>query len=196
MTDVWATSDSWAELRFGAGISGEVMLATPMGFLPARSLKVGDMLRCAGGQPTLITAVAPAENDGWLRIPALALGNRRAFVLGQGQGVLIESAFAQRIIGATSVVIPALALRGWHGISNCPMPPRAVRLQTQRPALVHAASGAMVAIGGHQTGADGARQLPPVPSLSLQSAQQMIACMIAYEAGVALRGLRPAAALI
>jgi hypothetical protein len=196
MTDVWATYDTWAEQRFGAGISGEVMLATPLGFLPAHSLRVGDMLRCHGGPPTIITAIAPAENDGWLRIPALALGNRRAFVLGQGQGVLIESAFAQRIVGGASVVVPALALRGWHGVCSCPMPPRAVRLQTQRPALVHAASGAMVAIGGQGKVQSAAQDLPPVPSLSLASAQQMIACMIAYEAGVALRGLRPAAALI
>lgn len=196
MTDVWATGDTWAELRFGAGISGEVMLATPMGFLPARSLSVGDALRTAGGQPTVITALAPAPNDGWIRIPALALGNRRAFVLGQGQGVLIESTFAQRLTGGASVVVPALALRGWHGISSCPMPAHAVRLQTQRPVLVHAAAGAMVALSGQLSAPQNQQDLPPVPSLSLQSAQQMIACMIAYEAGVALRGLRPAAALI
>jgi hypothetical protein len=54
----------------------------------------------------------------------------------------------------------------------------------------------MVAIGGQVGAQSTAQDLQPVPSLSLASAQQMIACMIAYEAGVALRGLRPAAALI
>jgi hypothetical protein len=166
-----------------------------MGFAPVQDLRVGDLLRTSDGRPTKLTSLSPARNEGWLRIPALALGNRRAFVVGQGQGLLIESSFAQRIAGATSVVVPALALRGWRGVSTCPAPARALRLQTQRPALVLAAAGGLIAVGGTKDGAEAASALPPVPNLSLASAQQVIACMIAYEAGAALRDLRPQAAV-
>lgn len=195
MTDVWAAKEGWSELCFGAGLSADILVATPMGFAPVQDLRVGDLLRTSDGRPTKLTSISPARNEGWLRIPALALGNRRAFVVGQGQGVLIESAFAQRIAGATSVVVPALALRGWHGVSSCPMPAQALRLQTQRPALVLAAAGGMIAVGGAKDGALASPDLPPVPNLSLASAQQLIACMIAYEAGAALRDLRPQAAV-
>jgi hypothetical protein len=185
-----------AELCYGAGIGGDTMLATPLGFVPAQDLRPGDDVRSLSGAPTIVTGITPAQNDAWLRIPALALGNRRAFVVGQGQGVLITSRFAKTISGAHQVVVPALALCGWHGISPCPAPKRAVRVITQRPAVLLAASGAMIATRSEGKSGFSTDDLPPAQTLSLASAQQLVACFIAYEAGVALRGYRPFAAVI
>lgn len=196
MTGVWAVHDKWAELCFGTGLGGDTMLATPFGFVPVQDLRPGDALRTLCGAPTLVSAITPSAQDGWLRIPALAVGNRRSFVVGPGLGVVISSRFAKPISGADQVVVPALALSGWHGISPCPAPQRAVQVQTLRPAILLAASGAMIAARAGQGAGFDTQDLPPVQTLSLASAQQLVACMIAYEAGVALRGLRPIAPAI
>lgn len=134
-----------------------------------------------------------------MRIPPLALGNRLAVVVGQGQGLLIESSFAQRMVGSAAVVVPALALRRWRGIDQCPAPEMCLRLTLSRPALIVGSTGVLLAANGPDNDGGAALralgELPPVPRLSFGSAQQLIACMIAYEAGTSLRGLRPYAAV-
>lgn len=197
--------DSWAEMETGGGLAGGLMLATPFGMRAAQGLQAGDRLRCTAGGPVSVVAVAPAPAQGWMRIPPLALGNRLAVVVGQGQGLLIESSFAQRMVGSAAVVVPALALRHWRGIAQCPAPASALRLTLARPALIMASTGLLLAANGPANdggakAANGAKMcaqgaLPPVPCLSYASAQQLIACMIAYEAGASLRGLRPYAAV-
>ncbi len=191
--------DSWAELEMGGGISGEVMLATPFGMRAAKSLLVGDQLRATFGGPATVVSLAPAPLQGWMRIPPMALGNRSAVVVGQGQSVLIESGFSQRMVGSLAVVVPALALRYWRGITPCAAPEKGLRVTLSRPALIVGSTGVLLAANGPAndmpTAAVGtAGELPPVPWLSLASAQQLIACIIAYEAGAMLRGQRPYAA--
>ena len=204
--------DSWAEMETGGGVSGGLMLATPFGMRTAKGLRAGDTLRSTAGGPVSIVAIAPAPQQGWMRIPPLALGNRLAVVVGQGQGLLIESSFAQRMVGSAAVVVPALALRNWRGIAQCPAPEMCLRLTLSRPALIVGSTGVLLAANGpaNDCGAGVCavgklppqlppqlpHQLPPVPCLSFGSAQQLIACIIAYEAVASLRGLRPYAAVI
>ena len=191
--------DSWAEMETGGGVSGGLMLATPFGIRAAKGLRAGDTLRSTAGGPVSVVAIAPAPAQGWMRIPPLALGNRLAVVVGQGQGLLIESSFAQRMVGSAAVVVPALALRRWRGIDQCPAPEMCLRLTLSRPALIVGSTGVLLAANGPDNDGGAALralgELPPVPRLSFGSAQQLIACMIAYEAGTSLRGLRPYAAV-
>ncbi len=193
--------DSWAELAMGGGVSARAMLAAPFGMRAAQSLQVGETLRTANGGPVSIVSICPAPQQGWIRIPPLAMGNRSEVVVGQGQGVLIESSFARQIVGSAAVVVPALALRHWRGIATCVAPTEGLRLTLSRPALLVGSTGVLLAANGpanHQAAAGLMTQgaLPPVPNLSLASAQQLVACLIAYEAGAMLRGTRPYAAAL
>jgi hypothetical protein len=181
--------DSWAELETGGGIDGHMRLATTIGLRKAKHLREGDWLRAAQGGPVRVVASRPAPNMGWIRIPALALGNRSALVLAQGQGLLIESTFAARTLGSAAVVIPALALRHWRGISTCTAPQEPRRLTLSRPALVLGGTGAMLAFNGPANLHGPMADLPPATNLSLASAQQLVACLIAHDAGLTLRAI-------
>lgn len=192
--------DSWAEMETGGGIAGNVLLATPMGMCPLGRLRAGDVVRAATGGPLSVVSLTAATGMGWMRIAPLALGNRHAVTVGMGQGVLIESSFAQRMVGSAAVVVPALALRHWRGVAPCAAPASCLRITASRPALVVGSTGLLFAVNGPANSAlplaaQGSPSLPPVPSLSLASAQQLIACLIAQEAGAMLRGLRPYAAV-
>jgi hypothetical protein len=192
----WRAQDSWAELETGGGICGQTMLATPFGMRPAQALRIGDYLRTVSGGPVAVVSIRPAPNQGWMRIPPLALCNRHALVVGQGQSLLIESSFLHKAVGSAAVVVPAAALRHWRGIALCLAPAQALRLTAARPALIVGSTGVLLAVNGPANAALAQddlppKDLPPVPSLSLASARQLIACLIAYEAGAMLRGVGP-----
>jgi hypothetical protein len=186
---------TWAELETGGGIAGQTMMATPFGMRSAQDLRIGDPLRASSGGPVCVVSIAAAPSQGWIRLPPLSLGNRQAIVIGQGQSLLIESAYAQTITGSTAVVVPALALRFWRGILPCAAPDVALRITLSRPALIVGSAGLLFAADGPANAPLGTGDLPPVPSLSFESARQLVACLIAYEAGAMLRGLRPQAAV-
>jgi hypothetical protein len=181
--------DSWAELETGGGIDGHMQLATTIGLRMAGHLCEGDWLRAAQGGPVRVVASRPAPNMGWIRIPALALGNRSALVLAPGQGLLIESTLAARMLGSAAVVIPALALRHWRGITLCGAPLQPRQLTLSRPALVLGGMGTMLAFNGPANTHGPLDHLPPTPNLSLASAQQLVACLIAHDAGLTLRAI-------
>ncbi len=186
--------DTWAELESGGGIAGHTQLATPFGMRGADRLRLGDCLRASVGGPVTVVSIRPAANLGWMRVPPMALGNRQALVVASGQSLLIESSYAARMVGSASVVVPALALRQWRGIAPCTTPAQAMRITLSRPALIFGSAGVMLAGNGPANHGLDTGNLPPVPSLSLGSALQLVACLIAYEAGLALGGFRPQAA--
>lgn len=194
MSRSFSIMGAWPDADLGVGLGGEVSVATPMGWRPAAALAVGDMLRKPDGPPVELGAILPAKTDAWLKLPIMALGNRRAIVVGQGQGVLLKSNYIQQLTGAPSVAVPAIALQGWRGIHACAPPDKGVSLRLARPNLIMVGAGAFLTCQGlDDIGWDA---LPPVPSLSVASAQQLLACLIAYDAGRALRDLRPQAAVL
>lgn len=190
---------SWAQSG-GGGIGAQMMLATPKGMRAAADIQVGDFLRSTAGGP--VTVVARREvSDGadWVRIPPLALGNRREVFVAQGQNILIESSYGARIVGSVAVVVPALALHHWRGIKlrapGLDAPRLGVSFTLSRPALVLGCAGVMIAFDGPANDMLDTADLPPVPALSLGSAQQLTACLMAYEAGWALGRMRPQTAV-
>ena len=187
----WRAQDSWAELETGGGMCGHTMLATPFGMRPAKALCIGDYLRTVSGGPVAVVSIRPALDHGWMRIPPLALCNRHAVLVGQGQSLLIESSFLRKAVGSAAVVVPAAALRHSRGIAPSIAPAQALRLTVSRPALILGSTGVVLAANGPANNALVHDDLPPVPSLSLASARQVIACLIAYEAGAMLRGVGP-----
>jgi hypothetical protein len=185
---------AWADTDLGVGLAADVAVATPLGWRPAADLTVGAMLRKPDGPPVELGLILPAKADSWLKFPIMALGNRRAIVLGQGQSVLLKSDYIRQLTGEDSVAVPALTLKGWRGIHACAPPRKAVSLRLARPNFIMVGAGAFLACQGMvDVGWDA---LPPVPSLSVASAQQLLACLIAYDAGRALRDLRPQAAVL
>lgn len=176
-------------LRFGCGIAADMMLATPDGLRAAGEIGMGDLLRSLQDGPVTVVAQRAADAGQWLRIPPLALGNRREILVAAGQGLLIETVYAARLVGSLAVVVPALALRHWRGIAPAKAPAEAVSFTLSRPAMVLGGAGVLLAMDGPANAPLMAQDLPPVPSLSLATAQQLIACLIAYDAGAALRAL-------
>lgn len=180
---------AWPDAIAGQGIGGDVAVATPMGWRSAADLHSGDVLRALDGPPTAIGAQQTALVQNWLHFPTSALGNRRPFVVGQGQGVLLRSDCIRTLTGEAAVIVPAIALKGWRGIHTCAPPRYAVSLRLMRPSLIMVGAGAFLSCQGvKDIGWEG---LPPIPSLSLPSAQQLLACLIAQDAGRALGNLRP-----
>ncbi|MDZ7905136.1 MAG: hypothetical protein U5N55_04735, partial [Cypionkella sp.] len=155
--------------------------------LRAADIQTGETLCCTSGGPVTVVTRRETQMAVSIRIAPQALGNRRELRVAGGQGVLIESAYAARITGSGRVVVPALALRQWRGISVSSARADGLCFTLSRPALVLGASGVLIAMDGPANGPLSTANLPPVPSLSLPSAQQLIACLIAYEAGALLR---------
>ncbi len=194
MSRSFSIMGAWPDAMAGQGIAGDVSVATPMGWRAVSDLQLGDLLRNLDGPPTALCASQTATAQAWLRFPISALGNRRAFVVGQGQGVVLKSEYIRALTGESAVAVPAIALQGWRGIHICNAPRHAVSLRLMRPSLIMVAAGAFLTCQGMQD--IGWAGLPPLPSLSLASAQQLLACLIAQDAGSALRNLRPSAVVI
>ena len=189
MSRSFSIMGAWPDAIAGQGIGGDVSVATPMGWRAVADLRLGDVVRNLDGSPTALCAFEPATAQNWLRFPISALGNRRPCVVGQGQGVLLTSDYIRVLTGEAAVAVPAIALQGWRGIHICTPPKQGVNLRLMRPSLIMVGAGAFLTCQGIQD--IGWAGLPPVPSLSLPSAQQLLACLIAQDAGVALRNLRP-----
>lgn len=149
------------------GIAGDI--ATPWGWTPVADLAAGDLLRCLDGAPQAIVETLPADALLWLRLPVMALGNRREVILAQDQAVVLKSPRA---------VLPAAALIGWRGIAACPPPAQARRLRLTKAGVIMVGAGAFLACPGMD------HHLPILPP---DQARQLAACLIAFDAGCALR---------
>jgi hypothetical protein len=193
MSRSFSIMGAWPDSIAGQGIGGDVAVATPMGWRSVSDLRSGDVLRTLDGPPTAIGAQQTALVQNWLDFPTSALGNRRPFVVGQGQGVLLRSDYIRALTGEAAVIVPAIALKGWRDIRTCAAPCHAISLRTMRPSLIMVGAGAFLSCQGIQD--IGWKGLPPVPSLSLAAAQQVLACLIAQDAGRALGNLRSQAAV-
>ncbi|MFN3293310.1 MAG: Hint domain-containing protein [Gemmobacter sp.] len=187
-------------------------VATPGGWRPVEGLAPGDLLLTFDGGPRAVVALQSAVVEAgprhwpaarWpLQVPAGAMGNRWPLRLLPDQAVLLECDLADELFGDPFALIPAAALAGWRGMA--PVPPRAVEAVVT-PVLdcdeaIYAGGGALVWCPGEAApGWSGLALVPPprgegrvgYAALSLASARQLVACLIAEDLGAALLRAAP-----
>lgn len=187
------------------GFLGGTRIATPDGWRPAEELRAGDPVLTVDGPPQPLrlarhSRIRPAH---WpaalapLLVPPGALENREALVLLSGQHVLLESDWAEAQCGEPFALLPAAALDGFRGIGRHapPVEAVAVSLGFARDELVYAAGTTLVRCGGVEPAADPLQAMLTrahrgyPPALSLEQALHLLACLVAEEAGLALRSL-------
>lgn len=191
------------------GLLDGTPIATPTGWRAVECLGAGDHVLTFDGGPQPIVAVQIAlvqAGPNWprahwpLAVPDGALGNRGLVRLLPGQPVLLESDLAEEMFGDPFALIPAAALDGWRGIAaSPPMPQEGVRLLVlPMDEVIYAAGQTLLYCPADSSSGLPGFDLPPrgvgragyVP-LSLASAREFVACLIAEEIGAALRGAAP-----
>ncbi|MGP3695751.1 Hint domain-containing protein [Rhodobacter sp. NSM] len=187
------------------GFLGGTPIATPAGWRAVESLRAGDPVLTVDGPPQTIRLarhcrIRPAL---WpprlapLRVPPGALKNREELVLLSGQQVLLECDQAESQFGEPFALVPAAALEGFRGIFRDPPAgePLAVTLGFGEEELVYAAGAALLRCGPSEPPRDAVQALFAragagiAPALSLEQGLHLVACLVAEEAGAALRQL-------
>jgi hypothetical protein len=171
------------------GIFAATPVATPQGWRAAAALCPGDLVLSVGSGPVAVCAVSTAILPHLtLQLPQGALGNRSPIELPPAQLVLLETDQALQMCGTDLILLPALAFDGWRGIAlqNLSTPNPLLQLVLARPEVIYAGPGLLLACPGAEDA------LPPLPSLSLATARQLVACLIAYDLGRSLRAAQAA----
>ncbi len=176
------------------GILSSTSIATPTGWRPAGSLVPGTLVLTFDGGPQPVrsahlAALGGAHPSLWpLLVPAWALDNREELILLPEQKVLIEADIAEELYGDPFALIPAQALEGWRGIARCrpPMGTAAVQIGFDEPQVVYASRGVLLSCPGDPFAEMDWLQSSH-SSYSLTQARHLMACMMAEEAGAALR---------
>ena len=182
------------------GFYASTPVQTAFGWQAASDLCPGDlvMTRDEGLRPiaTIHTEVRQAL---WsVRLPAGAIGNPAMVMLPPGQPVLIKSGYAMPFSGDDLALVPATALEGWRGIApHVPARTEAIlRLRLDRAAILFVGPGLLAGCEGIDATAFDLKRLldgPIRPTLPLAAARQMVAHLVADEAGAALATCQAAA---
>lgn len=153
-------------------------------------LRRGDEFPSAQGVRRLMSLV-PGRAARALRLPPAALGNRGALVLDDRAEVLIDSDAAEATLGAALVLMPLFAAQGWRGL--CPMPRGYAGFcpVLDRPGLIQAGPGLMIALPGGEAqpwAPDAAG--PGFARLSPVAARDLVLQLMAEDLGQGLRARR------
>lgn len=193
------------------GLLHGTSVATPTGWRRVEELAVGERLLSFDGAPCVVVGLQVADvadnKRNWpanrwpLTIPPGAMGNRETLRLLPDQPILLHCDMAERLFGDAFALIPAAALVGWRGIGHEP-PQANERVVTPiltTDAVIYASGGALVWCPGDT--AAGLPGFPALPdradgrcghaSLSLCSARELVACLIAEDMGAALMRAAP-----
>ena len=176
------------------GIVATTPIATPDGWRPAGCLLPGAEVMTFDNGPQRIRSaqilpMGAAHPSHWpLLVPAWSLDNRDDLVLLPEQKILLEADLAEELYGDPFALIPAQALIGWRNIDRW-RPPEgaaAVILGFDAPQMIYASRGILLCCAGDPLGEtdwqDGLHT-----SYSLTQARHLVACLVAEEAGAALR---------
>ena len=190
---------------FSEGILSGTLIAAEAGWCAVETLCPGDLVLTFDGGPVPIVEIHHAQasvpQGDWpmmhwpMQVPKGVLGNRSALRVLPGQLVMLESDLAETMFGDPFALVPARALEPWRGIAPCP--PRtteaAFGLVFETEQLVYANSGVLLhcpgVAGGNfmQPGVDAGRYAP----LSLASARELVAAIMAEDVGAALNWAAP-----
>lgn len=197
---------------FTEGILQGTRIATASGWRMVEDLSPGDLLLTfdTGLRPlqAVHRASMMADPARWspahwpVRVPVGAMGNRAVLDLLPEQPVLIECDQAEAMFGDPFALVPARSLTFWRGVEpfHPPSAAEVVILVFDAEQLVYAEGAALLWCPGETGGGvpAGTRVLtrllagsrPYVP-LSLASARDLIACLMAEDIGAALGGAAP-----
>lgn len=189
-----------AEEFFSEGILAGSEVATAEGWRAVEDLSPGDLVLTFDNGPQMLREVhhvAMALPAGewpmahWpLQVPHGALSNRAPLRVLPGQLLLIESDCAEAMFGDPFALVPARALEPWRGIMPCPphLTETAFVLVFASEQIVYVNEGALMHCPADSQSdilTDRALASPYVP-LSLASARELVAAMMAEEVGAAL----------
>jgi hypothetical protein len=176
------------------GIVSATLIATPEGWRAAGSLGPGARVLTFDHGPQAVVSAHIQPISGvfpshWpLLVPSWALDNREDLVLLPEQKLLIEADVAETLFGDPFALIPAVAMDGWRGIGRWRPTDgmAAVVLGFAEPQLIYASRGVLLSCPGDPF-AVGDWYAPGLAACSLTQARHLIACLMAEEAGAALR---------
>lgn len=176
------------------GIVSTTPIATPLGWVPAASLRAGQQVLTfdTGPQPVVAARIVDLGAGGmahWpLLVPPWALDNRDEVILLPEQKVLIEADLAETLYGDPFAMIPAQALEGWRGITRWrpPQGSAAVVLEFEAPQVVYASRGILLSCPGDVYAPVDWQEASHV-HYTLAQACHLITCLMAEETGAALR---------
>jgi hypothetical protein len=185
---------------FSEGILAGSRVATPGGWRAVESLSPGDIVLTFdhGAQPlqevhhvSMALPVGEWPVVHWpLQLPQGVLANHDTLRVLPGQLILIESDIAETMFGDPFALIPARALEPWRGIMPCPphLSETAYLPVFDKEQLVYVNGGVLMHCPAMAT-QDYMRPGPEIGQyvpLSLASARDLVAAMMAEDVGAAL----------
>lgn len=181
------------------GIYASTPVQTAFGWQVASDLGPGDLVMTLDeGLRPIADIHTELRQALWsVRLPQGAIGNPETVMLPPGQPVLIKSDYAMPFSGDDLALVPATALEGWRGIAPH-VPARTepiLRLLLDRATILFVGPGLMAGCDGmNGTSFDIRRLLDATirPTLPLAAARQMVAHLIADEAGYVLAACQAA----
>lgn len=181
------------------GLYASTVVQTAFGWLGLATLGPGDLVMTKDdGLVPIVSIHAEYRKALWsVRLPAGVVGNPDCLMLPPGQPILIKTAYAMPFSGDDLALIPATALEGWRGIAphvparNEPI----LQLRLGRPGILFVGPGLMVGCEGSDDAVFDLKRLlgtPSRPVTPLAAARQMVAHLVADEAGSGFRDLHAA----
>lgn len=175
------------------GIYASTPVQTAFGWQVASDLGPGDLVMTVDeGLRPIADIHTELRQALWsVRLPQGAIGNPETVMLPPGQPVLIKSGYAMPFSGDDLALVPATALEGWRGIAPH-VPARTepiLRLRLDRATILFVGPGLMAGCDGMDDTAFELKRLldaPIRPTLPLAAARQMVAHLVADEAGAVL----------
>ncbi len=146
----------------GMGLIAGTLVETARGWQPVETLRPGDLVQTWDGGLRPVMAVdrsqiGPRDEVPLIRVPGGCLDACSDLVLPARQLVLLDTASDPALPDAAVVLVPALALAGWRGVTR--LSPQAADVITpvfETEEIVWANSGVLVRCPGMTEGADGA----------------------------------------
>lgn len=182
------------------GLYASTPVQTAFGWQALADLGPGDLVMTldAGLRPITAIQVEMRQALWSVRLPEACLGNAQTVMLPPGQPILIRTHYAMPFSGDDLALVPATALEGWRGIAPH-VPARSepiLHIRLDRSAILCVGPGVLAGCTGTDDATFDLRRLlddPVRPTLPLAAARQMVAHLVADEAGDAIRDLQAAA---
>lgn len=183
------------------GLPAALRLATPDGWIEAGDLDAGDAVltfeqgACRIADVTRSAQAVQVPPVFWpVILPPGAMGNDHPLELLPAQMIMLESELAEDLHGDPFVMVPALSLTGWNGITR--RPPREVEmvhLHFATPQVVFAGPSLLLGCAGSGRAAANLFRGNGMTTLGIREARRLVAALIAQGERAALLASRHAA---